>query len=109
MSRINCRKCQLINFTSESNCRRCGNELSPKKSSGTKTLKPPGSFFSSFFKLLIVVMAGVVCYIGYTKYNEESNRVAQQYQRKQQEQQQIKGSYVNTIKNEIKKIPSPTP
>jgi hypothetical protein len=99
----------LINFTSESNCRRCGTELSPKKSNGTKSIRPPGSVLASLFKLVILVFAGAVCYIGYTKYTEESKKVVQQYDRKQAEQQQIKGAYVNTIKNEIKKIPSPKP
>jgi hypothetical protein len=106
MSRINCRKCNLINFASDSNCRRCGNDLSGKKSKASDTVKPPRS---SLFKLMVLLIVGFVCYIGYTKYTEESTKVVQQFQKKQEEQKNIKGAYFESIKNEVKKIPRPTP
>lgn len=109
MSRIKCRQCELINFASNQNCQRCGANLSPNESLASGLSKSSRSIFSSVIKILILLLIGISCYIGYSKYVEESNKVVQQYNRQQEEQKEMKKAYGEAIKNEIKKIPTPTP
>jgi hypothetical protein len=109
MSRVNCRQCNLVNFADELNCRRCGNDLVPRKESGSRNFALPGFFFSSIVKLLILSIIGGICYFGYSVYVEESGKVVQQQIRKKAEQERIQNAYVDSIKKEVKKVATPTP
>jgi hypothetical protein len=109
MSRINCRKCNLVNFGTDQNCRRCGIELSPQKSSGKTLPNFSGSLFPFLFKIFVLAIIGGICYLGYLTYLEETGKVVQQRIRIQEEKERIKNGYVDSIKKEVKKIATPTP
>jgi hypothetical protein len=109
MSRINCRKCNLINFASDFNCRRCGNELYPGKSGNSGFSISLVSLFPFLFKILLVAVVGGICYLGYTTYLEESEKVAKESIRIREEKEKMKSAYVDSIKKEVRKIQTPTP
>ena len=63
MNSTKCRSCGLTNFSSETECRRCGFQFEGPKSKARAREKTPRSF--SFTSLLMIVGVGAVAYYFY--------------------------------------------
>jgi hypothetical protein len=108
MSRIRCKKCDLINFATDTSCKRCGAEMNPKKSSSSKLSLD----FSGIRRILFYLIIVVIGYFAYQKFVEQTYELKQQVDSQssfKKEPPKPPPGYQNLIKNEIKKLPSPSP
>jgi hypothetical protein len=107
-----CKKCGLVNFGFDSNCRRCGNVLGtmrPIRENGTKSGWSPSSLFYTLVALALIGSAVYYIFSGFERsYDQvrttEATRAAQQpkdqpVQTRSQFQKQQTGTYGTAVKN----------